>query len=310
MPEPCPTIAYVADESRLHHLLAGIAGWRRFGTYPVAVIDIGLGAEGREHVRRVAGGEVAFLSPVTTTPLPAGPACLRRAFAFEQKTLLGGVVPGDPVVFLDADVLVVAADFIPRLARVGDDTLLAARSAWDADFTWTYTPASLPHLRRATGRPDLATDHPVCNSGVWAMRAGAAARVSGVWHRMFRAATDSPALRATLRPGTEIGDQEFLLPACAACGLAWEPLHGSFNMQVHERRMPWAAGPGGHPVGGHPGEPAEPVRAVHYGCDPDGTPQLTADMIASAEVRAWLAAEYAACWGRVRDAVGSGGSAC
>jgi hypothetical protein len=287
-----PTVAYVADQLRVHQLLVSIASWVRFASHPVAVVDIGLTSEGRTRIERLTDGRMIFLAPVE---IPPQKPSSQRTVAFEQKTLLGGRVPGDPIVFLDTDILVAHPSFLTNLAQVPPNTLRASRSAWDADFTWTYTAESLRELCRATNQPDLHLTDPIVNSGVWAMRAATAARVVAGWNRGFRAAVDSPDLSHTLRPRTGIGDQEFLLPACRACGVAWDPLHGSFNMQVHERRMPWLPDRSGRPRGGHIGEPAEPIRAVHYGCEPDGTVRLEPEMIASETLRRWIAAEYATC---------------
>lgn len=305
MRPPGLTVAYVADESRLHHLLASIASWRRFDTWALAVVDIGLSASGRSRVVRVARGPVNFYPAAAVASLSLqGVPDAHRARAFEQKALVGTHVVGDPIVFLDADILAVHPSFIEDLGKVGSGEMRAARSAWDADFTWTYTAASLPELRRIIGRPDFKADDPVCNSGVWAMRADTASQVAPVWHQMYRAAVGSPALRETIRPGTAIGDQEFLLPACATMGVSWVCLPGAFNMQVHERLMPWVVGPGGHLLGGHREGPMEVVRGVHYGCEPDGTPRLDATMIACAAVREWLQGQYASVWTEVREVLG------
>lgn len=291
------TVAYVADQSRVHQLLVSIASWMRFAHHPVAVVDIGLAAEGRSQIERLTDGRVTLLPPAET--LPRKSFC-QRTTAFEQKTLLGGFVPGDPVVFLDVDILVVHQSFLGKLVQVPRDTLWASRSAWDTDFAWSYTAESLPELRRATNQAHLDLIDPIVNSGVWAMRAETARRIAPKWNGGFRAAIDSPELSRTLRQGTGIGDQEFLLPACQACGVAWDPIHGAFNMQVHERRMPWVSDSSGHPRGGHTGEPAEPIRAIHYGCDSDGTIRLEPDMINCEGLRDWIAVEFARCYDLVR----------
>jgi|GEM_PF-5425314 len=309
------TIAYVADESRLHHLILSIASWRRFELCKVCVIDIGLGTRGRSAVEAVAGRDVGFLSPVATTPLPEHIMERRRTYAFEQKAILGCIIQGDPIIFLDSDILVVHPRFIRDLAQVTDNQLFAVPSAWDSDYSWTYTRASCRFLRHATSPVDFRLDNPICNSGVWAMRSKLASAVAQVWHAMFRKALDSQELLATLRPGTQIGDQEFLLPACICYGASWIRLHGSFNMQVHENRMPWSIHEPDGVHGGHRHEHPQPVRAIHYGCSPNGTVPLADEMISSVEIRAWIQEEYRTCWqivqrrlqGRTRKSSSSGG---
>lgn len=288
------TVMYVCDLGRLHHLLTSIASWQRFATYPIAVVDIGLTERGRRAIAAVAVADVRFLPPCDSPPVPGCVVDRRRAHAYAQKTLIGMIGAGDPIIFLDSDILVVHPDFLPRLVTVPERSLLAAPSVWDADFTWTYTATSLRWLRSVTGQPSLTLATPICNSGVWAMRRRDAGAVAPHWHAAFRAALDAPGLHETLKPGTQIGDQEFLVPACNAAGVTWRRLHGSFNMQVHERLMPWKEGPGGHPLGGGLGEPLEPVLAIHYGCEPDGSVHLTSDMIASQATREWICAQYRA----------------
>lgn len=292
-----PTIAYVADQSRVHQLLVSIASWMRFAHFQVAVVDIGLSSAGRTRIERLTEGQVTYLAPVAARSRRG--SC-QRTIAFEQKSLLGLQALGDPIVFLDADMLVVHPSFLANLVQLPRDTLRASRSAWDADFNWTYSAESLSELRRVTGQDALQLTDPIVNSGVFAMRAATAARVAPEWHRGFRGAIDSLELSRTLQAGTNIGDQEFLLPACRTCGVAWEPLHGSFNMQVHERRMRWIPEASGHPQAAHLGEPPEPVKAIHYGCEPDGSVRLDAAMIASESLRGWIAGEYATCHALVK----------
>jgi hypothetical protein len=300
-----PVVAYVSDQSRLSQLLLSITSWRRFVALPVFVIDIGLSTHGRAAVQTVCDGYVTFLKSEEMSAIP-GYADTRRAFAFYQKTLVGLLAAGDPLIFLDADILVTHESFIPMLGDVRPGELLASPSAWDVDFTWTYSAESLPFLRASTGDATLKLDHPICNSGVWAMRSASARTVAAAWSRMFRTALDSGALRSTLRRGTQIGDQEFLLPACLRTDTWWTRLHGSFNMQIHERRMRWLVGKDGHPVGGHLAEDPQPVRSIHFGCAPDGSVDLEEAMIACPAIRGWVADQYqrvaAAVHGSVKDA--------
>ena len=293
-------IAYVADRSRLHHLLMSIASWRRFEPCMVSVIDIGLGDDGRSCVNAVADGDITFHEPGPSAPLHNPISPVPRAYAFEQKTMVGCIVQGDPIVFLDSDVLVVSSSFLRRLSEVSDNQLIAVPSAWDSDYLWTYTPASSSLLRSVMDQNNFHLEDPICNSGVWAMRSESAAEVAPVWHSMLRKALESRELQETIRHGTEIGDQEFLVPAASCCNAGWSRLHGSFNMQVHENRMGWSIGDSGNVMGGHLLEALEPVRAIHYGCNPDGTVALEADMIASADIRAWIKNEYRSCWEIVR----------
>jgi hypothetical protein len=293
-------VVYVADRSRLHHLLISIASWRRFEPCSASVIDIGLYGEGRSCVEVVADGDVIFLEPGYTAPFCKRISAVRRQYAFEQKTMVGSIVRGDPIVFLDSDVLVVNPTFLRELSEVNNNQLLAVPSAWDSDFSWTYTAASLPLLRSVTQQEDIRLEDPICNSGVWAMRSKSAAEVAPVWHSMLHKALDSRELLKTIRRGTDIGDQEFLVPACKSRNIGWAHLHGSFNMQVHENRMRWSIEQSGNVLGGHLFEPLKPVRAIHYGCNPDGTVHFCADMIASADIRAWIGNEYGKCWEIVR----------
>jgi hypothetical protein len=299
-----PGVAYVCDYGRLHHLLVGIASWRRFSALQVYVVDIGLTDAGRRAVTAVADGDVRFFQPANTAPVPDYLPTKQRAYAYLQKTLVGSHPVGDPVIFLDSDILVVHASFLNDIARVRAGELLATLSAWDSDFTWTYSPDSLPWLRAATGDSKLTLAYPVCNSGVWAARRADAELLATHWHARFRAALDAPGLRATLRPGTDIGDQEFLVPACGEIGVIWRRLHGSFNMQIHERRMPWAEGAAGHPLGGHVNEPLEAVRAIHYGCELDGSVNVEEGMIATLAIRHWIRRQYRECCEFVREKLG------
>ena len=289
-------VSYVADRSRLHQLLMSIASWQRFETLPVAVIDIGLTASCRDAVRRICDDQVDFLAAAVTGPMTSEMPDLQKVRAFEQKALLGSCVQGDPIVFLDTDILVVHRDFMANLSRVEQGTLAAAPSAWDRDFTWTYTASSLQHLKRLLNLECFSLNYPICNSGVWAMRKDSASAVSPIWHKMFRSAIDDPYVCASIKPGTGIGDQEFLLPACSRAGVLWNPLPGTFNMQVHHALMPWRIGNDGHPRGGHKSEPSGLILAVHYGCDADGTAPVPADVLPCSEVRDWLKIEYETCW--------------
>jgi hypothetical protein len=293
-------IAYVADRTRLHHLLISIASWRRFEPCLASVIDIGLCDDGRRCVEAVADGDVTFQEPCDSAPFHKHISAVRRPYAFEQKTMVGSIVQGDPIVFLDSDVLVVNPSFLQKLSEVRDKQLIAVPSAWDSDYLWTYTAASLSSLRSVTKQENFHLQDPICNSGVWAMRSKSAAAVAPVWHSMLHKALDSRELQETVRRGTQIGDQEFLVPAARCCNTGWTHLHGSFNMQVHENRMRWSIEESGNVLGGHLLEPLEPVRAIHYGCDADGTVALEADMIASPDIRAWIRNEYRTCWEIVR----------
>lgn len=287
-----PTVVYVSDRSRLSQLLMSITSWRRFAKLPVFVLDIGLSARDRVAVETVCDGNVTLMKSGGMSAIPRDVVARRQAFAFSRKTLLGLLAAGDPLIFLDADILVTHESFIPALSDVRPDELLASPSAWDADFTWTYSAESLRFLREYTGDATLELDHPICNSGVWAMRSASARSAAAAWSRMFRTALDSRGLRSTLRPGTQVGDQEFLLPACSLTGTSWTKLHGSFNMQVHEQRMRWLAGLDGHPVGGHLSEDPQTVRSIHFGCAPDGSVELEAAMIACPAIRGWVADQY------------------
>lgn len=297
------TVVYVSDQSRLSQLLLSIASWRRFVTLPVLVLDIGLSERGRSAVEAVCEDAVIFLKPSDPPAIPSYVEARRQAVAFSQKTLLGLRAGGDPLIFLDADILVTHESFLQVLSGVRPDELLASASAWDADYTWTYSAKSLRLLRAFTGNAELELDHPICNSGVWAMRSGRARTVAAAWCRTFHTALASRALRSTVRSGAQVGDQEFLLPACSLTGTSWTRLHGSFNMQVHERRMRWLAGTDGHPTGGHLSEDPQPVRAIHFGCARDGSVDLEEAMIASPAIRAWVTDQYQRVGAAVRDSV-------
>lgn len=294
-----PTIIYVCDTGRLHHLLMSVCSWRRYASFPMIVVDIGLTERARASIRSVLAESVTFHAPLNTGTAPPS-AEQQRIFAYLQKTALGKIRAGDPIIFLDSDILVVDGDFFPRLLAVKPGELLASPSAWDADFLWTYTDRALPALQRVSNFPSLQMASPVCNSGVWAMRSNDAADVAAQWLRAYRAAIASPDLVAATRPGRLIGDQEFLIPACHAAGVTWTPLHGSFNMQVHESKMRWELSAGAHPFGGHKSEHSERVRAIHFGCERDGRVSIDEDMLPTDEVRAWVHAHYRECWALVR----------
>lgn len=299
-------VAYVCDQGRLHQLLVSIASWRRFGAWPICIVDLGLTERGREAVDALVGDSVTFCARATSF-VPHDAAEGPRLTAYVEKTLVGAKADADVVVFLDSDIVVVGPDTIDHLASAGAGELLASPSAWDRDFTWTYRDGALVHLRRLTEDPDLRMASPICNSGVWSMRRDDAAVVSKQWAAAYVGALRTPDLWAQVRPGALIGDQEFLVPAGRSVGVAWRRLHGSFNMQVHENRMPWHLGRAGHPLGGHACEEPEPVRAIHYGCAVDGTVVLDADMIGSSDVRRWIRDQYADCWTAASRALAGAG---
>lgn len=298
-----PSVVYVCDHGRVHQLLMSITSWARFATVDVCVVDIGLTEADLLAITAVTPGTVRFLRPAGTFPVPNHVINKHRTFAYAQKTLVGSVYTGDPVIFLDSDIVVVHCDFLQRLFNVRQGELLAAPSFWDSDFNWTYSPESLPWLRLAIGNDSLSLTYPVCNSGVWAMRQGDASDVSLLWHAMFRNAIESAGLGSTLNQGTDIGDQEFLLPSCEAAGVKWIPLPAVFNMQVHHNRTPWSSGAGGHPFGSGCGKQPELVQAIHFGCNPDGAVLLEDGMLPSLKIKEWVAEQYRICWDFVREQV-------
>ena len=135
------------------------------------------------------------------------------------------------------------------------------------------------------------------------MRQDDAREVSSRWNAMFRKAIEAAGLSLTLRQGTDIGDQEFLVPSCEAAGVKWVPLPMVFNMQVHHNRTPWLDGPDGHPFGGCRGERPEAVQAIHFGCNSDGVAVLEHGMLPSLAITDWVRAQYRICWELVCEKV-------
>ena len=295
-----PAIVYVSDQSRLHQLALSLFSWRRFKVADIFVVDLGLSDAGRRWLSDVCG--VRLLVPLAPfRHLPCFGNDAPRINAYREKTHIGahGVWAGledRPLIYLDADIIVTEASFIDVVGDVAENALSACPSVWDNDFNWTYTPEALASLRAVSGVADLSLSEPIPNSGVTCARAATWAQLSTVWAEIFDAFLGISAGPGLLREGTLPGDREFLALACRRSGVRWCHLHGSCNMQVDPRRVRWAEGAERHPMGGRFGEPEEPVRAVHFGCDASGHVRLPTDALGGAISRAWLDNEVATAW--------------
>lgn len=283
------TVVYVADADQANRLLMSVASGARFFSVPVRIIDIGLPSALKEQLKRLQE-DVDFISPVDSLELPDSFPRARRYQALYQKTWVGRLVHANRMVFLDSDIVITSPEFEGIFARICEGSVCVSPSAWDRDLHWKYSPASLPMLRAHVGIADLSLDDAVYNSGVWGMTGETAASVSEVWTADYRRAVLDEALHRSLNPRAMIGDQEYLGISARKLGVRIVLLHGSYNMQVHENRMPWGMVQDGS-VGGHLGEPMEPVKAVHYNNGRDVS--VAPKQIASPAIRDWIRAQYA-----------------
>jgi hypothetical protein len=168
------------------------------------------------------------------------------------------------------------------------EALVASASAWDRDFQWTYRENALPLLRKLAALPDLALTEAIPNSGVIAAYPSTWRRIATTWSDIYDSFLRSQQDRNNLRDGTLPGDQEFLALACLHSQVKWQKLHGSCNMQVDPKRMTWNSKQNSAVYGGHFGEPVEPIRAVHFGCNRNGQLDLPENALGGDEHRSWL----------------------
>lgn len=288
MPLVDQAIAYVADEGRSHHLLMSIASWSRFINIPIRVIDLGLSVSTKTLIQTLAT-DITFHNPVFLLAISSDKRDPKRIQAYYQKTLVGQMEFAEKVLYLDADILVVSADFINIFNLAKPDLLIASPSAWDCDLTWTYNDSCLDFLRKCTGLRNLSLSFKIANSGVWLMSHETAAVVSQKWQMVFTEAILSDDLWSKINSGASIGDQEFLTMATWQLGVAWHQLHGSYNMQIHENRMPWATQKNTI-MGSHHGEALEEVKAIHYNTGNDLS--ILPSHIKSKTIRSWIHNQY------------------
>ena len=264
--------------------------WRRFACYPTLVVDYGLTEfQGRILTDSFENLAIRLAKPAEPR-LPIGQS--QRAYLL--KCTIGHQFELDRILFLDSDILVVRGSLFDTVAATPAGCIGASPSAWDRDFSWSYTASSLPILRRITGIPSLDIGFEVPNSGVWYGESPHIETVGREWHRQLTDALESPALSASLRDNRSIGDQEFLSTACKALGVTWHKLPGRLNMQVHDTKMEWEQDPEGTLLGGHIGEEISAVEAIHFGCNTDFTISRAAlhisdDCVADAIVEEYLA---------------------
>lgn len=281
-------IAYVADQSRAVELQMSLASWTRFFTVPVKVIDLGLSEEVRASLHRLHS-DIEFLKPSPIPELSLQHPHAQRLRALYQKTILGHLLQVEKLVCLDADIVITSPRFRDIFSQIRPGAVLISPSAWDRDLHWKYNLRCLDHLRQHTRMPDLTLDTPTYNAGVWGMAPPTMALVSEVWCEAFRKAIGDLTLQQMLNKGSMIGDQEYLSITIAKLSLGPDRLHGSFNMQVHDNRMPWSV-EDGEIVGGHLDEPLLPIKAIHYNNGRDVS--VPAKQIRSPEVRAWIHSQY------------------
>jgi hypothetical protein len=274
---------YVCDRAYEEFLLVSVASWSRFRPCALAVVDLGMTDSGKEAIRRLVPS-VKYLTPVggdTDGDLSA------RRRAFRQKARVGLSNPFGRVVFLDADIVVVARSFFRIFSLIRPRSVLAAASAWDRDFTWTYNEQSLPLLRALTATRDLELSWPIPNSGVWAADSVSAALACQEWSTMMGRVYACGTLASAVNANTAVGDQEFMMLAARAAGVEWRRLHGSYNMQVHDSRMRWRGRDGGHF-----GERLQEVKAVHFAGCPEGDPEITTEMLGVPDSREFVLTAY------------------
>lgn len=79
-------------------------------------------------------------------------------------------------------------------------------------------------------------------------------------------------------------------------------------MQIHHNRTPWLPGPDGHPICGSDREQSEAVKAIHFGCSPDGVAVVEHGMLPSVLIEEWVCEQYRICWELVCERVSDASS--
>jgi hypothetical protein len=266
-----------------------ISSWHRFYDRPTIVFDYGI----TEYSRNLIQKRFRSVAIRTVPHYVFQNGITKSEQAFLIKAFLPQLVESDVFVFLDSDIFVVSHLFFESVVSIPSGSIGACPSAWDKDFTWTYSSRSLPFLRHLTALEDFDLRFPIPNSGVWyGTSSSITHKVSTLWYSQLSAALSSTKLRNTLNEGTSIGDQEFLGTSCKALGVQWYHLHGSVNMQVNEDRMNWGIDESGILVGGHFGEEPQPVKGIHYGCSNTYQISLSSTQMHSDEIRRKVIHEY------------------
>lgn len=294
-----PVVVYLCDQRRIHQVGVSIFSWQRFRALDIFVIDYGLSCAARNWLIQSCGVRVLALASHVSLDFLGADA--RRIGAYREKARIG-LQPefeslGDrTLIFLDADIVVTHPSFFNIVDSFDCSSFVASPSAWDRDFTWTYEAKALTLLREVSRVPTFGMNMPIPNSGVTASTTTMWRRVSAVWAEMYDAFLKRSGSQNVVRAGRLPGDQEFLSLALQWCKVPWVRLHGSCNMQVDPMRMRWVQNSRLHPLGGHLDEEPQPVRAVHYGCEPNGEITLGCGMLGSFTSRKWLREEVRTAW--------------
>src|ERR1700693_4503000 len=156
---------YVCDESHIARLVISLESLRRLGGGDIFVVDYGLDPTSRRKLESVYS--VTAIDPVNLhcTKYP------RRLGAYREKTVAAGRAAmlnrraSGPIVLMDTDIIVLDSSFLDVGKELTDGDIAMARSAWDKDFNWTYTPDALQIIRTVSGVKDFAMDWEIPNSG-------------------------------------------------------------------------------------------------------------------------------------------------
>jgi hypothetical protein len=277
---------YVCDQPHLARLIISLESLRHFGMSQVFVVDYGLEPASRDKLEVVYGVtmvEAAFPRAPTTSG--------RRIGAFREKTMAANRVAArrwpdtSPIVLIDSDIIVLNLEFWGIEEGVTENRICMTPSAWDKDFTWTYTENALSLLRDISGIEDFEMNWEIPNSGVVCASPVAWQAVCPLWCELYDRFIALPGWPSVVRAHTTPGDQEFLVLAMRLAGVDWHRLHGSYNMQVSRERMAWSEDFSLPLHGCHFDELPERVRALHFGVDECCDLHLSDSMLANDAAR-------------------------
>jgi hypothetical protein len=277
---------YVCDQEHFARLIISLESLRLFRRSQVFVVDYGLQPASRDKLEAVYGVTMVDAA-FRWTRAPSG----RRIGAFREKTIAAGRVAEQrwpdtsPIVLIDSDIIILDLGFWEIEECVTANRICMTHSAWDKDFTWTYTENALPSLRNISGIEDFEMNWKIPNSGVVCAASAAWQAVCPLWRELYDRFIALPDWPSVVRAHATPGDQEFLVLAMHLAGIDWHRLHGSYNMQVSRERMAWCEYFSLPLHGGHFSELPERVRAIHFGVDECCELHLSDSMLANDAAR-------------------------
>lgn len=278
---------YVCDQPHFSRLIISLESLRFFGAARLFVVDYGLEWASRRKLEIVYG--VTMIEPAF--PMTAVQS-RRRIGAFREKTLAANSVAAawqcgntSLIVLMDSDIIVLDSSFWEIGEGVTESDICMTPSAWDKDFTWTYTENALSLLREISGIEGFEMNWEIPNSGVACASPAAWQAVCPLWRELYDRFVALPHWPSVVRDHATPGDQEFLVVAMRLARVNWRRLHGSYNMQVSRERMAWTDDISFPLYGGHFDELPERVRAVHFGVDDCCDLHLSNSMLANGAAR-------------------------